>query len=56
MKVKRTQVVSQLQELQNEVEKILVIISNDEVMKKTETMRDSKSLINYLSSFDVSNW
>ncbi|XP_044735034.1 eukaryotic translation initiation factor 3 subunit E isoform X1 [Chrysoperla carnea] len=52
MKIKRTQVVSQLQELQNEVEKILVIISNDEVMKKTETMRDSKSLINYLSSFD----
>lgn len=52
MKVKRGQVVSQLQELQNEVEKILIIISNDEVMKKTETMRDSKSLINYLSSFD----
>lgn len=56
MKVKRGQVVSQLQDLQNEVEQILNIISNDQVMKETESMRDSKTLINYLSKFDVSNF
>ncbi|GLV42846.1 eukaryotic translation initiation factor 3 subunit e [Carabus blaptoides fortunei] len=49
LKSRRAHVVSQLQELQDDVEPILTIMGNDEVMKNMETMRDSKTLINFLS-------
>nr|QBH73837.1 eukaryotic translation initiation factor 3 subunit E [Eurycantha calcarata] len=49
LKNRRVQVVSQLQELQGEVASILKFMSDDEVMKTMETLRDSKALINYLT-------
>lgn len=49
LKKRRVYVVSQLQELQQEVKPILEIMGNEEVMKNMENMRDSKTLINYLS-------
>lgn len=49
LKLKRAHVVSQLQELQEEVEPILKIMRDDEIMKNMENMRDSKTLINFLS-------
>nr|QBH73832.1 eukaryotic translation initiation factor 3 subunit E [Carausius morosus] len=49
LKSRRVQVVSQLQALQGEVASILKFMSDDEVMKTMETMRDSKALINYLT-------
>lgn len=55
LKVRRTYVVSQLKELQDKVQPILEIMENDEVMQNMENMRDSKTLINYLSKdFKVS--
>lgn len=41
--------VSQLKELQDKVQPILEIMENDSVMQNMEKMRDSKTLINYLS-------
>lgn len=49
LKERRTYVVSQLKELQDKVQPILEIMANDEVMQNMENMRDSKTLINYLS-------
>ncbi|KAG8227617.1 hypothetical protein J437_LFUL004229 [Ladona fulva] len=49
LKNRRAQVVAQLHELQNEVSTILKLMSNDEVMKTMETMKDSKTLLNYLT-------
>lgn len=49
LKQRRAHVVAQLQELQEEVEPILKIMRDDEVMKNMENMRDSKTLINFLS-------
>lgn len=49
LKERRVHVVSQLQELQDEVEPILQLMGDDEVMKNMENMRDSKTLINFLS-------
>ncbi|XP_063245026.1 eukaryotic translation initiation factor 3 subunit E [Bacillus rossius redtenbacheri] len=49
LKNRRVQVVSQLQELQVEVASILKFMSDDEVMKTMETLRDSKALLNYLT-------
>lgn len=49
LKQRRIHVVAQLQELQQEVEPILQIMGDDEVMKNMENMRDSKTLINFLS-------
>ncbi|XP_071451652.1 eukaryotic translation initiation factor 3 subunit E isoform X1 [Hetaerina americana] len=49
LKSRRAQVVAQLQELQSEVSPILKLMSNDDVMKTMETMKDSKTLLNYLT-------
>ncbi|KAI4471914.1 eukaryotic translation initiation factor 3 subunit e [Holotrichia oblita] len=49
LKERRVHVVTQLQELQHEVEPILQLMGDDEVMKNMENMRDSKTLINFLS-------
>lgn len=49
LKQRRFHVVAQLQELQQEVKPILEIMGDEEVMKNMENMRDSKTLINYLS-------
>lgn len=49
LKSRRAHVVSQLQELQQEVEPILQIMGNAEAMKSMENLRDSKALINFLS-------
>lgn len=56
LKQRRIHVVAQLQELQEVVKPILKIMEDDEVMKNMENMRDSKTLINYLSKdFKVVN-
>ncbi|XP_046396333.1 eukaryotic translation initiation factor 3 subunit E [Ischnura elegans] len=49
LKSRRAQVVAQLQELQSEVSSILKLMSDDDVMKTMETMKDSKTLLNYLT-------
>lgn len=49
LKQRRVQVVNQLHALQQEVQPILDIMNDEEVMKNMENMRDSKTLINYLS-------
>lgn len=49
LKQRRQHVVAQLQGLQQEVQPILKIMADDEVMKNMENMRDSKTLINFLS-------
>lgn len=49
LKERRQMVVDKLQELQRVVDPILHILNDDEVMRNMETMRDSKTLINYLS-------
>ncbi|KAK7573799.1 hypothetical protein V9T40_010990 [Parthenolecanium corni] len=46
---RRAQVVNQLTELQKEVAVILNLLSNEQVMKSIETMRDPKTLSNYLT-------
>lgn len=52
---RRAQVVNQLTELQKEVAVILNLLSNEQVMKSIETMRDPKTLSNYITKeFDVS--
>uniref|UniRef100_A0A6M2DKS3 Eukaryotic translation initiation factor 3 subunit E n=1 Tax=Xenopsylla cheopis TaxID=163159 RepID=A0A6M2DKS3_XENCH len=49
LKNRRVHVVARLQELQTEVDPILKIMSMEDVMKTVETMRDPKTLINYLT-------
>lgn len=49
LKERRQMVVDKLQELQRVVDPILHILNDDEVMRNMENMRDSKTLINYLS-------
>lgn len=41
---------SQLQELQDAVEPVLKLMQRDDVMKTVETMRDPKTLINFLTT------
>lgn len=54
-KARRNTVVATLQQLQSEASVIMNIMSNEDAMKQMETMRDSKTLINYLQTqFDVS--
>ncbi|XP_069701620.1 eukaryotic translation initiation factor 3 subunit E [Periplaneta americana] len=48
MKQRRLNVVSQLQELNESCELIIKLLTDDESMKKMETMRDSRTLMNYL--------
>ncbi|XP_077294328.1 eukaryotic translation initiation factor 3 subunit e [Arctopsyche grandis] len=50
IKNRRNLVLSQLQELQDAVEPVLKLMQHDDVMKTMETMRDSKMLINYLTT------
>ena len=49
LKERRTEVVNQLNELQKEVAVILQLLSNDEVMKMMETMRDPKAFSNHIT-------
>nr|QBH73840.1 eukaryotic translation initiation factor 3 subunit E [Franklinothrips vespiformis] len=48
LKQRRQQVVTQLQELQNEVSFIVQLMNDDDVKKNIETMRDSKTLLAHL--------
>ncbi|KAE8741449.1 hypothetical protein FOCC_FOCC013049 [Frankliniella occidentalis] len=48
LKNRRIQVVNQLQELQKEVSHIANLMNDELVMKKIETMRDSKALLTFL--------
>ncbi|CAH2102373.1 unnamed protein product [Euphydryas editha] len=50
IKMRRAVVLSQLQELQDAVEPVLKLMQRDDVMKTVETMRDPKTLINYLTT------
>lgn len=55
LKNRRAQVVAELTELQNEVDLVSKLMSNDELMKTMETMRDPKALLNHLTKdYDVS--
>lgn len=54
LKARRSTIVSALQQLQTEASVIMNIMGNEDAMKQMETMRDSKTLINYLQTqFDV---
>lgn len=54
MKARRDQIVSQLHQLQSEVNVVMNFLKDDQVMKNMETMRDPKTLSNYLTQeFDV---
>jgi len=48
MKTRRLNVVHQLQELNDSCDPILSLMTDDELMKKMETMRDSRTLMNFL--------
>lgn len=48
MKTRRLNVVHQLQELNDSCEPILSLMTDDELMKKMETMRDSRTVMNLL--------
>ncbi|CAH2014368.1 unnamed protein product [Acanthoscelides obtectus] len=50
LKERRSHVVAQLHQLQEEVEPILKVLDDEEFTKNMETMRDSKTLINYLTN------
>lgn len=55
MKTRRDQIVSQLHQLQSEVNVVMNFLGDDEVMKTMETMRDPKTLSTYLTrQFNVS--
>jgi translation initiation factor 3 subunit E len=55
LKNRRAQVVAELTELQQEVDLVSKLMSNDELMKTMETMRDPKALLNHLQKeYDVS--
>ncbi|XP_050536025.1 eukaryotic translation initiation factor 3 subunit E [Daktulosphaira vitifoliae] len=49
MKLRRDQIVSQLHQLQSEVNVVMNFLGDDKVMKTMETMRDPKTLSNYLT-------
>nr|QBH73846.1 eukaryotic translation initiation factor 3 subunit E [Thermobia domestica] len=49
MKARRAQVVQQLQELQTEVDPTVKLLTDDKVSKTVETVRDSKTLLNFLT-------
>lgn len=54
MKTRRDQIVSQLHQLQSEVN-VMNFLGDDKVMKTMETMRDPKTLSSYLTrEFNVS--
>ena len=48
MKTRRLHVVHQLQELNDSCDPILSLMTDDELMKKMETMRDSRTIMNLL--------
>lgn len=48
MKTRRLNVVHQLQDLNETCDPILTLMTDDELMKKMETMRDSRTLMNFL--------
>jgi hypothetical protein len=48
MKTRRVNVVHQLQELNDSCDPILSQMTNDELMKKMETMRDSRTVMTLL--------
>jgi len=48
MKTRRLCVVQQLQDLNSICDPILTLMTDDELMKRMETMRDSRSLMNFL--------
>jgi translation initiation factor 3 subunit E len=48
MKTRRLNVVQQLQELNDSCDPILSLMTNDDLMKKMETMRDSRTLMTFL--------
>lgn len=55
MKTRRDQIVSQLHQLQSEVNVVMNFLGDDKVMKTMETMRDPKTLSTYLTKeFNVS--
>lgn len=55
LKNRRAQVVNQLQELSKEVSLIVSLMNDEKIMKKIETMRDSKALLTFLhDEYDVS--
>lgn len=55
MKTRRDEIVSQLHQLQSEVNVVMNFLGDDKVMKTMETMRDPKTLSTYLNKeFNVS--
>jgi translation initiation factor 3 subunit E len=55
MKTRRDEIVSQLHQLQNDVDVVMNFLRDDKVMKTMETMRDPKTLSAYLNKeFNVS--
>ena len=46
---RRTEVVNQLSELSNEVAVVLHLLSNEDVVKMMETMRDPKAFSNHIT-------
>lgn len=48
MRDKRSEILAQLARLQDNAKVILDLINEDQVMKKMESMRDSKALTKYL--------
>lgn len=55
MKTRRDEIVSQLHQLQSEVDVVMNFLGDDKVMKTIETMRDPKTLSTYLNKeFNVS--
>lgn len=57
MKTRRDEIVSQLHQLQSEVNVVMNFLGDDKVMKTMETMRDPKTLSSYLTKdFGVSKY
>jgi len=55
MKTRRDEIVSQLHQLQSEVDIVMNFLKDDKVMKNMEQMRDPKTLSTYLANnFNVS--
>lgn len=49
LKSRRANVVQELQLLQNNCSVVLQLMNNEDIMKKMESMRDSKALNNFLT-------
>ena len=49
LKNRRPEVIAQLSDLQEESDPIIHIMTDEDVMKTMETLRDSKALLNYLT-------